>query len=93
MGESGYGDVSAVLRDAYMAICNDGQYSWHEKIEPMWTCQSCSFQNEASSARCELCLRKPSASNKLLQLGKQAIQRNFRPSKEQKVSKSLAINI
>ena len=83
-GEFGYGNVSAVLRDAYMAVCNEGKYSWQEKNVPMWKCLSCSFENESNSTRCELCLRKPSVSNKLLQLGRLAVQRTFQPKKSKK---------
>lgn len=72
IGEMGFGDISSVLRDAFLSVINDGKYCWHEKPSLMWSCQYCSYSNEARKERCDLCLRVPSSSNKLLQLSKQS---------------------
>ena len=81
IGDGTYGNISAVLRDAYMAVCNEGKYSWHEKQNLMWKCLSCSFENESTSSICELCLRKPAVSNRLLQVGQQIRRKTFQPKK------------
>jgi len=78
IGEMGFGDISSVLRDAFLSVINDGKYCWHEKPSLMWSCQYCSYSNEARKERCDLCLRVPSSSNKLLQLSKQS---NAKPMK------------